>query len=491
MRDEKGSQNFSHIFFVYFFLTGVLYRDQGALVIHCPLNNNKDGLFEEGTWNAEIIDELKPEPNDVILQGRSDFSAFRGTGLEEILESHRITKLYLAGFLTEGSIADTVSDAFELELIDNGLKVYVVKDGIVAETNEQIISAVESSLPMFCEAIVPARKASEMIRRDSNPNLQALIEKASNEDDTSERPLVKGQEKGHLETPGPKDSKARRRFTMFDSIKALRVVMADKWLAGDRFVRFLDRDSDGKVSYDEFYDFMNQFGLVQEARVDPARIFSILDVNGTGEINTHELLEALTPQETDFDDEEPIEFQRLPPFPSPFLVALVAHNNMKPSMIKFVKDHLKFFSRVKLVTTGSTGRSLAALGLNVEHLVSSGPLGGDQEIGGLIAGGKVVAVFFFTDPLSAHPHAPDISALNRICCVHDIMFANNPSTANALVYSLEHSIFGYSKLIGLNPEIGSESSVVAKYKEGQAKVIQTVSDGAVKAGDGRRIQAAR
>lgn len=146
--------------------------------------------------------------------------------------------------------------------------------------------------------------------------------------------------------------------------------------------------------------------------------------------------------------------------------------------MKFVKDNLKFFKSVNLVTTGSTGRALTGLGLTVDTLVSSGPLGGDQEIGGMIARGQVAAVFFFTDPLSSHPHEADIIALNRICCVHDTMFANNPSTAQALIYALEYSAVGFSRLMGENPNQKKDSKIVEDYKTNQQKVISNVQGGA-------------
>ena len=93
----------------------------------------------------------------------------------------------------------------------------------------------------------------------------------------------------------------------------------------------------------------------------------------------------------------------------------------------------------------------------------------------MIAQGKVAAVFFFTDPLSAHPHAADINALNRICCVHDTMFANNPSTASALIYALEYSAYGFARLIGENPDYQKkDSEIVDKYKSNQKKVIASV-----------------
>lgn len=92
----------------------------------------------------------------------------------------------------------------------------------------------------------------------------------------------------------------------------------------------------------------------------------------------------------------------------------------------------------------------------------------------MISQGEVAAVFFFTDPLSAHPHHADIEALNRICCVHDCMFANNPSTATAMIYAIEFSAVGFSRLIGENPDQRTDSVVVKKYKADQQKVIAEV-----------------
>jgi methylglyoxal synthase len=118
------------------------------------------------------------------------------------------------------------------------------------------------------------------------------------------------------------------------------------------------------------------------------------------------------------------------------LVAVVAHNEMKPPMVHFVSTHMAFFQSVRIVATNGTGRALkSTCNIDVEHSVCSGPLGGDQEIGGMISRGEVAAVFFFIDPLSAHCHEADIYALNRICNVYDCLCAHNPSTADALIYS--------------------------------------------------------
>jgi len=259
-------------------------------------------------------------------------------------------------------------------------------------------------------------------------------------------------------------------------VTKLRELLLERWINKERLIKFLDSGGDGMISYDSFYDGLSQLGLADS--VSLRTVFLYVDTEKKGSVSVEALLEALKLKENESDmkaeaqsEEEDVD---LPDFPETLLVGLVAHNNLKPSMMKFVKQNLNFFKRVSLVTTGSTGRSLKALGLEVDRLVSSGPLGGDQEIGGMITKGEVAAVFFFTDPLDSHPHQADIIALNRICCVHDTMFANNPSTAQALIYALEYSAFGFATLTGDNPNQNMDSDIVVNYKERQKKVIAAV-----------------
>lgn len=124
------------------------------------------------------------------------------------------------------------------------------------------------------------------------------------------------------------------------------------------------------------------------------------------------------------------------------MIALIAHDQKKTSLVEFVRRHLDFFRSVPLVATGSTGGRLnAELGLNVER-VAHGPDGGDLIIGGRVATGQVKAVIFFRDPLTAQPHEPDVSALLRVCDVHDVPLATNLGTAEALVDTLKESLPG-------------------------------------------------
>lgn len=115
------------------------------------------------------------------------------------------------------------------------------------------------------------------------------------------------------------------------------------------------------------------------------------------------------------------------------MIALIAHDHLKQSLLDFVRQHREVFARRDLVATGSTGRLIATeTGLEVE-CVAHGPHGGDLIIGGRVAQGIVRAVFFFRDPLTAQPHEPDVSALMRVCDVHHVPLATNLGTAETLV----------------------------------------------------------
>jgi methylglyoxal synthase len=116
-------------------------------------------------------------------------------------------------------------------------------------------------------------------------------------------------------------------------------------------------------------------------------------------------------------------------------LALVAHDGKKAEMIAFVKDNLEFFKSFDLVATHTTGKHLEQTGLKVKKLLS-GPMGGDAQIAAMVATGKCHAVIFMRDPLGMHPHDPDISMLLRICEVHNIPLATNPSTAQLIVKGL-------------------------------------------------------
>ena len=114
------------------------------------------------------------------------------------------------------------------------------------------------------------------------------------------------------------------------------------------------------------------------------------------------------------------------------MIALIAHDKKKSDLVEFVRGHVEFFRSRELVATGHTGALLGEqLGLKVER-VAHGPHGGDLIIGGRVAQGVIEAVVFFRDPLTAQPHEPDVSALMRVCDVHDIPLATNRATAEAI-----------------------------------------------------------
>ncbi|MFN3650258.1 MAG: methylglyoxal synthase [Armatimonadota bacterium] len=114
-------------------------------------------------------------------------------------------------------------------------------------------------------------------------------------------------------------------------------------------------------------------------------------------------------------------------------VALIAHDEKKDDLIRFVLKERSRFESLCLIATGTTGSRIAeASGLEVERLLS-GPLGGDAQIAARVAVGEVAAVIFFVDPLHAHPHEPDIQGLLRVCNVHNVPLATNPATAEAVL----------------------------------------------------------
>ena len=120
-------------------------------------------------------------------------------------------------------------------------------------------------------------------------------------------------------------------------------------------------------------------------------------------------------------------------------LALIAHDSKKEDMICLVKAHQKELARLNLVATRGTGQLIQSrVGLPVT-LMQSGPHGGDQQIGALVANGDVRAVIFLRDPLMAQAHEPDISALLRICDVHNVPLATNLATAEAVLHLIfEH-----------------------------------------------------
>jgi len=120
-------------------------------------------------------------------------------------------------------------------------------------------------------------------------------------------------------------------------------------------------------------------------------------------------------------------------------ISLIAHDARKNALVDWVAVHAPVLAKYPLIATGTTGGRIATAcpELNIER-VKSGPLGGDQQIGALIATGDIAAMIFFTDPLSAMPHDVDVKALTRLAVLYDIPFACNQRTADAVVSLLEN-----------------------------------------------------
>jgi methylglyoxal synthase len=120
-------------------------------------------------------------------------------------------------------------------------------------------------------------------------------------------------------------------------------------------------------------------------------------------------------------------------------VALIAHDGKKNEMASFVRQHAARLAGLPLVATNTTGGVIEREAELSVLKVLSGPLGGDLQIGAMIAEGRVQAVVFLRDPLQPHPHEPDISALMKVCDTHNIPLATNLATATMLVDNLAPS----------------------------------------------------
>lgn len=145
-------------------------------------------------------------------------------------------------------------------------------------------------------------------------------------------------------------------------------------------------------------------------------------------------------------------------------LALIAHNNMKESLMEFCSIHTNKLEKFPLIATGTTGSMLyKKTGLCLSRKVASGPLGGDQAVGTLISTQNICGVIFFRDPLSAHPHHADIEALGRLCDVYQVPFATNPQSGEAILDYL------------LSGKAGNElipNQVLQAYIQGQKRVVE-------------------
>ncbi|GGN56323.1 methylglyoxal synthase [Oceanobacillus indicireducens] len=128
-------------------------------------------------------------------------------------------------------------------------------------------------------------------------------------------------------------------------------------------------------------------------------------------------------------------------------IALIAHDKKKEDMIRFTIAYEHVLKEHELFATGTTGKLIKEATKLSVHRFKSGPLGGDQQIGALIADNEMDMVIFFRDPLTAQPHEPDITALMRLCDVYQIPLATNIAGAEIFIHGLERGDFKWREIV--------------------------------------------
>lgn len=122
-------------------------------------------------------------------------------------------------------------------------------------------------------------------------------------------------------------------------------------------------------------------------------------------------------------------------------IALIAHDKKKEEIIQLAKTYQEVLREHELYATGTTGTLIMGeTGLTIRRM-KSGPLGGDQQIGAMLACGELDLIIFLRDPLTAQPHEPDVSALLRLCDVQRIPLATNGSSAVIMLEALKNGKF--------------------------------------------------
>ncbi|MGM9665374.1 MAG: methylglyoxal synthase [Eubacteriales bacterium] len=118
-------------------------------------------------------------------------------------------------------------------------------------------------------------------------------------------------------------------------------------------------------------------------------------------------------------------------------IALIAHDKKKNDMIDLAIKYKDTLAKHELYATGTTGTLvMGETGLPIIRM-KSGPLGGDQQIGSMVAEGKLDLIIFLRDPLTSQPHEPDVSALLRLCDVQSIPLATNVKSAEIMLKALK------------------------------------------------------
>ena len=122
-------------------------------------------------------------------------------------------------------------------------------------------------------------------------------------------------------------------------------------------------------------------------------------------------------------------------------IALIAHDKKKDEIIELAREYRDTLEKYELYATGTTGTMIMGETKLSIHRMKSGPLGGDQQIGAMLANGELDLIIFLRDPLTAQPHEPDVSALLRLCDVQKIPLATNASSARIMLEALKNGSF--------------------------------------------------
>ena len=118
-------------------------------------------------------------------------------------------------------------------------------------------------------------------------------------------------------------------------------------------------------------------------------------------------------------------------------VALIAHDKKKPDIIDLAKKYRDVLAKHTLYATGTTGTLIMGETALPINRMKTGPMGGYQQIGSMVADNQLDLVIFLRDPLTAQPHEPDVSALLRLCDVFSIPLATNKTSAEIMLKALE------------------------------------------------------
>ena len=122
-------------------------------------------------------------------------------------------------------------------------------------------------------------------------------------------------------------------------------------------------------------------------------------------------------------------------------IALIAHDKKKNEMIELAKQYKDVLAGHELYATGTTGTLIMGeTGLSI-HRMKSGPLGGDQQIGAMLAEGNLDLILFLRDPLTAQPQEPDVSALLRLGDVQSIPLATNKASATVMLEAMKSGVY--------------------------------------------------